>query len=30
MLVSSVHMSEKLFIGGDPNGHVGSIIVGFD
>jgi hypothetical protein len=29
-LVSSVHISEKIFIGGDLNGHVGSIRVGFD
>jgi hypothetical protein len=29
-LVSSVPISEKLFIGGDLNGHVGSIRVGFD
>jgi exonuclease III len=29
-LVSSVSVSEKLFIGGDLNGHVGSIRVGFD
>jgi hypothetical protein len=28
-LVSSVPISEKLFIGGDLNGHVGSIRVGF-
>jgi hypothetical protein len=29
-LVSSVPISKKLFIGGDLNGHVGSIRVGFD
>jgi hypothetical protein len=29
-LVSSVPISEKLFIGGYLNGHVGSIRVGFD
>jgi hypothetical protein len=29
-LVSSVPISEKLFIGGDINGHVGSTRVGFD
>jgi hypothetical protein len=29
-LVSSVPISEKLFIGGDLNGHVGSIKVCFD
>jgi exonuclease III len=29
-LVSSVSISEKLFIRGDLNGHVGSIRVGFD
>jgi hypothetical protein len=29
-LVSSVPNSEKLFIGGDLNGHVGSTRVGFD
>jgi hypothetical protein len=29
-LVSSVSISEKLFIGGDINGHVGSTRVGFD
>jgi hypothetical protein len=29
-LVSSVPISEKLFIGGDLNRHVGSIRVGFD
>jgi hypothetical protein len=29
-LVSSVPISEKLFIGGDLNGHVGSSRVGFD
>jgi hypothetical protein len=29
-VVSSVPISEKLFIGGDLNGHVGSIRVGFD
>jgi hypothetical protein len=29
-LVSSVLISEKLFIGGDLNGHVGSIRVDFD
>jgi hypothetical protein len=29
-LVSSVPLSEKLFIGGDLNEHVGSIRVGFD
>ena len=29
-LVSSVPIYEKLFIGGDLNGHVGSIRVGFD
>jgi hypothetical protein len=29
-LVSSVPISEKLFIGGDLNGHVDSIRVGFD
>jgi hypothetical protein len=29
-LVSSVPTSEKLFIGGDLNGHVGSTRVGFD
>jgi hypothetical protein len=29
-LVSSVPLSEKLFIGGDHNGHVGSIRVDFD
>jgi hypothetical protein len=29
-LVSSVSISEKLFIGGDLNGHVGSTRVGFD
>jgi hypothetical protein len=29
-LVSSVAISEKLFIGGDLNGHVGSTRVGFD
>jgi hypothetical protein len=29
-LVSSVPISEKLFIGGDLNEHVGSIRVGFD
>jgi exonuclease III len=29
-LVSSVPRSEKLFIGGDLNGHVGSTRVGFD
>jgi hypothetical protein len=28
--ISSVPISEKLFIGGDLNGHVGSTIVGFD
>jgi hypothetical protein len=30
LLVSSVSISEKLFIGGDFNGHVGSNRVGFD
>jgi hypothetical protein len=30
VLVSSVPNSEKLFIGGDLNGHVGSTRVGFD
>jgi hypothetical protein len=29
-LVSSVPISEKLFIGGDLNGHVGSTRLGFD
>jgi hypothetical protein len=29
-LVNSVPISEKLFIGGDLNGHVGSTRVGFD
>jgi hypothetical protein len=29
-LVSSVPISEKLFLGGDPNGHVGSTRVGFE
>jgi exonuclease III len=29
-LVSSVFISEKLFLGGDLNGHVGSTRVGFD
>jgi hypothetical protein len=29
-LVSSLHISEKLFIGGDLNEHVGSTRVGFD
>jgi hypothetical protein len=29
-LASSVPISEKLFIGGDLNGHVGSTRVGFD
>jgi hypothetical protein len=29
-LVSSVSISKNLFIGGDLNGHVGSIRVGFD
>jgi hypothetical protein len=29
-LVSSVSISEKLFIGGDPIEHVGSTRVGFD
>jgi hypothetical protein len=29
-LVSSVPISEKLFIGGNLNGHVGSTRVGFD
>jgi hypothetical protein len=29
-LVSSVHISEKLFIEGDLNGHVDSTRVGFD
>jgi hypothetical protein len=29
-LVSSVSISEKLFIGGDLNGHIGSTRVGFD
>jgi hypothetical protein len=29
-LVSSVQISEKLFIGGDLNVHVGSTRVGFD
>jgi hypothetical protein len=29
-LISSVPISEKLFIGGDFNGHVGSTRVGFD
>jgi hypothetical protein len=29
-LVSSVPISEKFFIGGDLNGHVGSTRVGFD
>jgi hypothetical protein len=29
-LVSSIPISEKLFIGGDLNGHVGSTRVGFD
>jgi hypothetical protein len=29
-LVSSVSISEKLFIGGNLNGHVGSTRVGFD
>jgi hypothetical protein len=29
-LVSSVPISDKLFIGGDLNGHVGSTRVGFD
>jgi hypothetical protein len=29
-LISSVLISEKLFIGGDLNGHVGSTRVGFD
>jgi hypothetical protein len=30
VLVSSVPIYEKLFIGGDLNGHVGSTRVGFD
>jgi exonuclease III len=30
VLVGSVPISEKLFIGGDLNGHVGSTRVGFD
>jgi hypothetical protein len=30
VLVSSVPISEKLFTGGDLNGHVGSTRVGFD
>jgi hypothetical protein len=30
ILVSSIPISEKLFIGGDLNGHVGSTRVGFD
>jgi hypothetical protein len=30
VLVSSVSISEKLFIGGDLNRHVGSTRVGFD
>jgi hypothetical protein len=30
VLISSVSISEKLFIGGDINGHVGSTRVGFD
>jgi hypothetical protein len=30
ILVSSVPISEKLFIGGDLNGHVGSSRVGFE
>jgi hypothetical protein len=29
-LVSNVPISEKIFIGGDLNGHVGSTRVGFD
>jgi hypothetical protein len=29
-LISSVPISEKLFIGGDLNGHIGSTRVGFD
>jgi hypothetical protein len=29
-LVNSVPISEKLFIGGDLNGHVGSTRIGFD
>jgi hypothetical protein len=29
-LVSSMSISEKLFIGGDLNGHVGSTRIGFD
>jgi hypothetical protein len=29
-LVSSVPISEKLFIGGDINGYIGSTRVGFD
>jgi hypothetical protein len=29
-LINSVSLSEKLFIGGDFNGHVGSTRVGFD
>jgi hypothetical protein len=29
-LVSSVPISEKLFIGGDLNGHVGSTRIGFE
>jgi exonuclease III len=30
LVISSVPISEKLFIGGDLNGHVGSTRVGFD
>jgi exonuclease III len=30
VLISSVPISEKLFIGGDLNGHVGSTRIGFD
>jgi hypothetical protein len=30
VLVSSVPICEKLFIGGDINGHIGSTRVGFD
>jgi hypothetical protein len=30
VLISSVSISEKLFIGGDLNGHVGSTRIGFD
>jgi hypothetical protein len=29
-LISSVSFSEKLFIAGDLNGHIGSTRVGFD